>query len=805
MTNVFCAARLGRRVGYCCVVAAAAKVEDTRMEPHAPEPAPAAEPGRWRPWWIALGLWLALAAMAALALWHLRSEALDGQTRELALLSLALTDELDRGLQGAEEGLRALRAELADGQLPTRGAEAARALRIRADLMPLVETLWLLDAGGQVMAASEGAAAPPLASFWPALERPGPTAPGAASTTPTSAPAAAMSRAAGGASSGALPGPKGGPTSGPTSSSTTEPAPSVSRPFAGPAGTQSLVALALPFVDLSGGPSASTSASSSVSSPASPSAGPSADAPSRPAGWIVAALPARLLLGAFSTALPAADAKMAVFRADGALLAAANLDPPRLDEASLARRLEARPNLEVRRLRDGSEHLVGLHGIGRYGIKVMVTRQLGAVLAAWRGAAELAAAAGALLLAVLAVSVHYVQRADRRRSQAQRALQAQRSRASKLESLGTLAGGVAHDFNNVLAGIVGFGEMAQDAAAPGSAQARHLDKVLQAALRGKALVDRILAFSRGGAHASTVFELEPVVEEVLNLLAASLRPGVVLERALDAGGARLRGDPTQAFEAIMNLCTNAMQAMPRGGMLSVQLERVRTIDARVLSHSRLAAGDHVALSVADQGEGITAAVMERLFEPFFTTRGAQSGTGLGLAVVHGVVAEFGGALDVQSAPGQGARFTLYFPECTDAAAPALAPAGGTPGGAGQALLVVDDETDLVALAEEMLTGLGYRPVGYADPTAALQALLDEPQRFAAVITDEVMPRLSGTQLTRALRERLPQLPVLLVSGYGGALLARRAAAAGVTRVLAKPLRRAELSRVLAEVLARGPA
>jgi len=400
----------------------------------------------------------------------------------------------------------------------------------------------------------------------------------------------------------------------------------------------------------------------------------------------------------------------------------------------------------------------------------------------------------------MAAAVHFVQRADRRRTEAQRALQAQLARASKLESLGTLAGGVAHDFNNVLAGIVGFGEMAQDAAPQGSDQARHIDKVVQAGLRGKALAERILAFSRGGARASIVFELEPVVEEVLTLLSASLRPGVVLERGLGAHGARLRGDPTQAFEAIMNLCTNAMQAMPGGGILSVQLERAHVASPRVLSHSQLPVGDYLALTVSDQGGGITPDVMEHLFEPFFTTRGAQSGTGLGLAVVHGVVAESGGAIDVQSTPRQGALFTLYFPECSDAPVPSAAPPDVAPDGAGQRLLVVDDEPELVALAEEMLRGLGYHPVGYSNSTAALQALRDDPQRFVAVITDEVMPRLSGTQLTQALRQHAPHLPVLLVSGYGGALLAQRAATAGVTRVLAKPLQRADLSRALAELL-----
>jgi signal transduction histidine kinase len=672
---------------------------------------------------MALALWLLFAAGATLALWHLRREAVEAQTRELGLLSLALTGEIERGLRGAEEGLLALRAEWNDGHLLL-GSDATRALRTRSELMPLVRTLWLVDGSGRVIGASDATAVPDLSTFSPALDT---------------------------LNADAL---------------------SLSRPFVDANNQEALVALAMRMQERSG------------------AAG----------GWILAAMPANALLGAFGAALPAADARMVVLRSDGARLAGANVTAPTLDEAGLAQARDHRPGMEVRRFRDGSEHLVGLHGVPRYGLKVFVSRDMAAVLASWREAAELTGMALGLLLAVMLVAAQLVRRAERRRTEAQRALQTQRARAGKLESLGTLAGSVAHDFNNVLAGIVGFGEMAQDAAPRGSDQARHLDKVLQAAARGKALVERILAFSRGGAHASTVFELVPVVEEVLTLLSASLRPGVVLERALEAEGARVRGDPTLAFEAVMNLCTNAMQAMPGGGMLSVHLKRRHIGAPRVLSHTRLPAGDHLALTVSDQGGGITPEVMEHLFEPFFTTRAAQSGTGLGLAVVFGVVVEFGGAIDVSSQPGQGARFTLYLPECKeglDRPAPEADPA---PGGSGQRLLVVDDEAELVALAVEMLKGLGYEPVGFVDSSAALQVLRDNPTQFSALITDEVMPQLSGTQLTQALREFAQQLPVLLVSGYGGAQLAQRAAAAGVTRLLAKPLQRADLARALAQVL-----
>ena len=428
---------------------------------------------------------------------------------------------------------------------------------------------------------------------------------------------------------------------------------------------------------------------------------------------------------------------------------------------------------------------------------MVLTRNMDTALAPWRETALISAFGMVLLLAILGAAVYLVAKADKRNAEVQRALQAQRSRASRLESLGTLAGGIAHDFNNILAAILGFGEMARDAASPDSNQARHLDKVLQATSRGKALAERILTFSRGGAHSLTVFEFEPVIREVLNLLSASLPPNVILTHRFEASAARLRGDPTQAFEAVMNLCTNAIHAMANtGGTLDVRFERRRVATPKILSHSQLAAGDYLLLSVSDQGIGITSDMMEHLFEPFFTSRNTQSGNGFGLAIVHSVVVEFGGAVDVQSTPGLGACFNLYFPESAEKSSATQSSIEVVPVGTGQRILVVDDEPDLVALAEETLKGLGYRSVGYDNPERALRALHDDPTGFDAVITDEVMPNLSGTQLTEALRAVAPRLPVLLISGYGGASLAVRAEAAGINTVLSKPLRRAELARAL---------
>jgi signal transduction histidine kinase len=672
----------------------------------------------------ALFLGLAMIAVAVLVLWHLRQNTVDSQARELGLLSLALSDEIDRGLQGAQEGLQAMQGELRDGRLPMTGSMAARALSTRAGLMPMIRTLWLIDTNGQLLSASDATPVPDQ------------------SKVPITLPQHGIDVL------------------------------TISRPFPDPLTQESLVALSVLFET----------------------------APGKIGGQIVAAIPAARLLGAFSAATPATDARMAVYSNDGVLLAGWIVTNPSQDEAGVAQRLARPRDIELRRFRDGTERLVSLHSLPRFGLKVMLTRDLEMVLMGWREGAQLTAFAMALVLLISFIAIFMVQRAQRHRREAQLALQAQRTRTSKLESMGTLAGGVAHDFNNVLAAILGFAEMAQDAAEPGSSQARHLDKVLKAALRGKALAERVLAFSRGGAHTSVVFELEPVVQEVLSMLAANLRPGVVVAQELMAPGARLLGDPTQAFEAVMNLCTNALQAMPDGGMITIELVRLTTHELQVLSHSQLPTGNYLTVSVTDQGKGITPEVMDHLFEPFFTTRSANSGTGLGLAVVHGVVAEQGGAINVQSSPGQGSRFTLYFPECTDFLEAAIVLPEPEHSGAGQTLLVLDDDPILVTMMQELLTSLGYFPVGFSDPALALQSLRDDPNRFAAVITDEVMPGLTGTQLTQALRQFAPDLPVLLVSGYGGALLAKRAAAAGVNQVLGKPLQRTELARSLAQLL-----
>jgi PAS domain S-box-containing protein len=378
-------------------------------------------------------------------------------------------------------------------------------------------------------------------------------------------------------------------------------------------------------------------------------------------------------------------------------------------------------------------------------------------------------------------------------------LEAQLRHSQKMEAMGTLAGGIAHDFNNILGAILGYGELAQQQSAPDTPLRRYLDNVMHAAERAKALVDRILGFSRSGLGERAHVHIQSVIEETLELIAASLPADIRLEKTLTAGDAALIGDSTHLHQVAMNLCTNAVHAMEHGGILNVLLERVDLTEAQSVSRGTLSPGPYVRLAIRDTGIGIPPAVLERIFDPFFTTRGVGKGTGLGLSLVHGIVTDLGGAIDVKSAIGEGTTFEIWLPVTTEVGKPSIETVRELPRGRGEMVMIVDDEPMLVALAEEMLAGLGYEPAGFESSRIALQVFRANPKRFDLVLTDEAMPELVGTELAREIRLVRPDVPIILMSGHGGTSLAHRAAAIGVIEVLHKPLQRLDL----ADSLARG--
>ena len=380
-------------------------------------------------------------------------------------------------------------------------------------------------------------------------------------------------------------------------------------------------------------------------------------------------------------------------------------------------------------------------------------------------------------------------------------LEAQLRQSQKMEAIGTLAGGIAHDFNNILGAILGYGELAHQQAAEGSALRRYLDNVMHAGGRAKTLVDRILSFSRSGMGERVPVNVESVVAETLELLEASLPPGIRLETRLEAGDAAVIGDATRLHQVTMNLCTNAMQAMTHhGGTLSVTLECVVLTEAHTVSRGTLAPHEYVKLVISDTGAGIAPEVLERIFDPFFTTKGVGEGTGLGLSLVHGIVSDLGGGIDLVSKIGEGTRFEIWLPVTGETCKPEFEEERALPQGRGQTVMIVDDEQTLVALSEEMLARLGYEPVGFESSAAALRAFQAQPQRYDLILTDEAMPELTGIDLARETHRLRPELPVILMSGYGGTQLTARAAANDVSAVLRKPLRSRELAETLARVL-----
>jgi PAS domain S-box-containing protein len=379
-------------------------------------------------------------------------------------------------------------------------------------------------------------------------------------------------------------------------------------------------------------------------------------------------------------------------------------------------------------------------------------------------------------------------------------MERQLRQAQRLEAMGTLAGGIAHDFNNILGAILGYGEMAQRAAATDRRLQRDLDSIMAAGERGRALVDRVLSFSRSGLAERVAVHVEKVVREAIDLVGARLPRNIEVEADLGAGRAAMLGDPTQVHQVVMNLVTNAVQAMPAGGTLRVSLDAIALDAPRTATLGNIPAGNYIVLRIADSGIGIPADILERIFDPFFTTKEVGTGTGLGLSLVHGIVTEVRGAIDVASTPGAGSTFTVYFPRAGEAVEASAADEPAMPRGDGQHVLVVDDEEPLVRLATRTLAELGYSPSGFTSSVAALSAFRAEPERYRALITDERMPGMSGSMLIREVRNIRGSIPVLLMSGYIGGPVLSSARDAGADDVLKKPLSARALATSLAYVL-----
>jgi signal transduction histidine kinase len=410
------------------------------------------------------------------------------------------------------------------------------------------------------------------------------------------------------------------------------------------------------------------------------------------------------------------------------------------------------------------------------------------------------------LLSRIAPSVQRALRETRERMELSRA-QAERERleqrlrqAEKMEAVGRLAGGIAHDFNGVLAGVYAYGEMLVEEAPAGSPLKRYAQNVLTAASRGRELVEQILTYSRSQHGKREPVDIARVVAEALELVRGSIPVGIRLGANGSQSPLVVTGDATRLHQVVMNLCSNAIQAMSGAGSLYVALEATDIATERALSHGTLRPGRYVRLTVKDNGYGMDEATISRIFEPFFTTKEAGQGTGLGLSLVYAIVTDSGGAIDVNSAPEQGSTFMIYLPHSPVTLIMAEAATAASHRGHGERVLLIDDEAPVLAATAEVLSRLGYEAISFSDSHAALAAFEAAPQRFDVVVTDETMPGLTGTGLARMLRSHRPDLPIVLMSGYTGAIQTQQVLATDVSELLSKPIQSHEMATTLARVL-----
>lgn len=394
--------------------------------------------------------------------------------------------------------------------------------------------------------------------------------------------------------------------------------------------------------------------------------------------------------------------------------------------------------------------------------------------------------------------VHYAKdiTEDRRREK-------QLRQAQKMEAIGTLAGGIAHDFNNILTAILGFSELLQLRSTLDDVTRKDVDQIHHAGLRAKELVKQILTFSRQGEQEFQALHVQPVVKEALKLLRSSIPTTISFEQDLDEDKALVIADPSQIHQVVMNLCTNAYHAMrDSGGTLTVILQPVELVDIDVKNKQGVKPGSYLRLMVGDTGKGIKKADQERIFEPYFTTKGKGEGTGLGLSLVHGIVNSMGGYISVYSEEGQGTTFQVYMPVVTEVEVSQTGERGISnqiPGGS-ERILIVDDEESIIDLEGRMLESLGYAVSVFNDALEAKEAFAADPESFDLIITDMNMPHLSGLELVEIVRGIRADMPIIVSTGFSERINSKSAHKYGVKRVMMKPLVLHELAQVVRSAL-----
>jgi signal transduction histidine kinase len=370
----------------------------------------------------------------------------------------------------------------------------------------------------------------------------------------------------------------------------------------------------------------------------------------------------------------------------------------------------------------------------------------------------------------------------------------------KMEAIGTLAGGIAHDFNNILGAILGYTELVLDDLPGGTLMRKNAQRILSATQRAAELVKQILAFSRQSKQEQKPLILGDIVKEALKLFRSSLPATIEIRQKIKAHSGVISGDSTQIHQVMMNLCANAAHAMKdTGGILEVALDEVLPDAESSSGQNNLKPGVYLRLTVSDTGYGISPAVMKRIFEPYFTTKKTGEGTGMGLAVIHGIVKNHNGDISVYSEPGKGTSFHLFFPKIEGKTGPDSKLTEKVPGGK-ERILLVDDEKALTEMGTQMLKRLGYEVEGISNAVTALETFRLEPDRFQLVISDLTMPHMTGIQLAEEIKKIKPDIPIIICSGYSASLTEKQINALGISEFIMKPIVKSELAQVVRNVL-----
>ncbi len=378
-------------------------------------------------------------------------------------------------------------------------------------------------------------------------------------------------------------------------------------------------------------------------------------------------------------------------------------------------------------------------------------------------------------------------------------LEAQLQQSQKMESIGTLAGGIAHDFNNILSSVIGFTELSLEEVKKGSKIEENLLEVHAAGLRAKELVKQILAFARQSSEEIKPIQPKAISEEIIRLLRSSIPTTIKINQQFDSES-YIMGNPIQLHQILMNLCTNAAYAMEgTGGQLTITIQDVEIEQIPVSVSAQMQQSKHVQLRISDTGKGISPEIINSIFDPYFTTKPSGEGTGMGLAMVQGIVESYGGRIVVESKLGEGTTFTTYLPICNQQQSQSLYTPKSLPNGS-ERILFVDDETSIARMGGRMLGSLGYKVTTKSSSNDALNLFREKPEEFDLVITDMTMPDMTGDVLAIEINKINPDTPVIVSTGYSTSISEKKADVIGIKALIYKPFLMAELAGVIRKVL-----